>query len=115
MNESNAAKPVESQSPTLPGALSRPASKILILTHDIAGVEALKGVIEHAWEIPVVVATDAEHATTLFHRMHPDLIVLDHAEAAHFLWQVRQDRRRTAFCPRLFSWPMKIPRRNKRP
>ncbi|MEI9896595.1 MAG: response regulator [Chthoniobacter sp.] len=101
MNEPHASKSVDALSAPLASPLFQSRSKILILTHDMAGVQALKDVIEHAWEIPVVVATDAEHATLLFHRMHPDLIVLDHEEAAHFLWQVRQDRRPDGFLPAL--------------
>jgi len=96
-----APKPARAETQAGSRGFPLPASKILIFTQDPSGVDHLKQIVEHAWEIPVVVAADPEHAFVCFHKMNPDLLVLDHAEAAHFLWQIRQDRRPDGFLPAL--------------
>jgi len=74
---------------------------MLVLTRDRERIAEYLDLLAATWEIAIDVAASPQEAQKLLHRNHPDLLAVDHPEAAEFLHQVRQDRPRESFLPAL--------------
>jgi len=70
-----------------------------MLAHPHSEADELKRFVEESWEIGVEVTHDLDDALGTFHKMQPDLIVIDHDQAAQFLDHIRQDRGPDHFLP----------------
>ena len=74
---------------------------MLVLTRDRERIADYLDLLVATWEIAIDIASSPQEAQKLLHRNHPDLLAVDHPEAADFLHQVRQDRPRESFLPAL--------------
>jgi signal transduction histidine kinase len=77
------------------------SSKIVIFGKGGAETDELERLIQDTWDIPVTKLHDSPEGLRAFHDIHPDLVVMDHKEAAHILQGIRADAEADGFLPSL--------------